>query len=258
MTEQKRVFTYQAHNNIDKHKVVLVDAKQAEEIVNSGKGVHLDMAKLSQFESEASRLHAEYKRNVDAIKNNDDPRVTEEVVAWELGKLKDKYDADAKQLDADYQAFRKSEQQAAKEAAAKAVVKVSKNDEQVASQFVTRASLDLATASDDDKSGIVRQVAKDIAYLSDGEKTALQANIGGLLNGLTQTDKNILVEAVKDVRDPAILSYKIAQQLPVDILTEKRRTEILKKVVAESQFSQEKGGIDREFYEEYLKEGSDK
>lgn len=228
MSEQKRVFMYQAHDNIDKHQVALVDASKAEELVEAGKGVHLDMPKLSEFETEASRLHAEYKRDVEAIKSNDDPRVTEEVVAWELDKLKKKYDADAKQLDADYQAFRKSEQQAAKEAAAKAVVKVSKNDEQVASQFVTRVSLDLATASDDDKSGIVRQVVKDIAYLSDGEKTALQANIGGLLTGLKQSDKNTLVEAVKDVRDPAILSHKIAQQLPVDVLTEKRIHEIAK------------------------------
>src|SRR5699024_11081985 len=158
------------------------------------------------------------------------------------------------QLAQDYSQWRKAQQEDAKKRAARAVVKVSKDDEQVASQFVTRASLNLATATDDEKGVIVNQIVEDISHLSDGEKTAMQSQISSLLGGLDSTQRNMLVDAVKDVRNSDLLAEKVADQLPVDILSEKRISDIAKKIVSESTFSQAEGGIDKEFYEEHLKQ----
>src|SRR5699024_1907598 len=130
--------------------------------------VKLDLPELDEFERKASELHAEYKKQVERINATDDPRMTDEVKSWEIGKLDETYDAETAQLAQDYAQWRQAQQEDAKKRAARAVVNVTKDDEQVASQFVTRASLNLATASDDEKSVIVNQIVKDIAHLSDG------------------------------------------------------------------------------------------
>src|SRR5690625_4818793 len=141
-----RLFTYQDH------KVITTDSEeQAEELIASGDAVKLDLPELDEFERKANELHAKYKSDVDAIRNSDDPRITDEVKEWEIGKIDESYEAETAQLEQEYAQWRQAQQADAKKRAARAVVSVTKDDEQVASQFVTRASLRLATAVGNEK-----------------------------------------------------------------------------------------------------------
>src|SRR5690625_3403015 len=161
-----RLFTYQPVDNIDKHKAIHAESEeQAQELIDSGKAVKLDMPELKKYEQKASELHANYKKEVEKIKESDNPLMTDEVKRWEIGKLDESYEAETTQLEQEYTQWRKQQQEEAKARAARAVVNVTKDDEQVASQFVTRASLNLATASDDQKGAIVSQLVRDIEHL---------------------------------------------------------------------------------------------
>lgn len=225
-----RLFTYQPIDNTDKHKVIHTDAEQAREYVESGKAVKLDLPELSKLEEQADSLYEKYERDVNEVKASANPLHTDKVKAYEIDALEQEMRSQSALIDQEYQTWRQTQKEEARKRAATAVVSVSKNDETVADQMVTRYSLRLATASDDDINGIASDLQADIAHLTDGQKVGLQKAITPLLGQFESQYRNTLVDAVQDVRNGDLLSEKVANQLPTDVLTKLRMHDALKDV----------------------------
>ncbi|MEZ7173551.1 hypothetical protein [Sporosarcina sp. OR05] len=227
-----RIFTYQTDGDIAKHAVITVDDQKAESLIADGKAVKLDLPEFDRLEREASDLHDQYKADIAAIKNTDNPLLKlPDVQAYELDKVEREYREKSAQLQADWTAYRAKQLDEAKLKAARAVVKVTQGDRLVAEQFIDRASLQLATAHD--KGEVLFDVAQKIRLLSDEQKTALQGKVAGLLSGIegSTREKTAVVNAVQDVRNSDLLAVKVAEQLPKSVLEKQRISDIVKKVV---------------------------
>lgn len=218
----KRIYNYESK------RMEEVDPTKAEELTSKGEAIKLDMPKLTEYESEAKRLHGEYENKVSKIINDDNPAMTEEVKEYELKKLREQYDADTSELSEDYSAWRAEQIEESRQKAARSFVKVSDKDKQLAEQLASRYTLDIHATGQDAASSI----ADEIALLSDSERAALQSNISGVLSQIDDKgDKHRIIDAVRQVKNEDAIAYDIAKQLPHDILDEKRRSEIVKDVV---------------------------
>lgn len=218
----KRIYNY-ASKRLEE-----VDATKAEELVSKGEAIKLDMPKLSEYESEAKRLHGEYENKVSKIRNDDNPAMTKEVKEYELKKAQEEYDIQTAQLESDYSAWRSQQIEESRQKAARSFVKVSDRDKQLAEQLASRYTLDIHAKGQDAAASIV----DEIALLSDSERVALQSNISGVLSHIDdKIDKQIIIDAVRQVKNEDAIAYDIAKQLPHDILDEKGRSEIVKDVV---------------------------
>lgn len=231
------------------------DMTKANELINAGKAIKLDLPELDNFEKQASDIYDEYMKKMKQIKQSDNPIYTDEVKKYELARLKQEYEQKSQEIEAKYQEYRKKALEDAKVKAARAVIKVSEADKLTAEQFANRAILSLASASD--KSAALKRIADDIALLTDEQKTALQGEIVRVLAQVSDdyySDKQAVIAAVQDVRNPDLLAYEVAKQLPHTVLSKQRQRAIIEQVVNEP--SAMTGGIDKEFYEEYIKGAS--
>lgn len=244
-----RLFDYENHRVIEES-----DPVKAEELISAGKAKKLILPGLDEMERKADELHANYKKEVQRVKESDNPLLQDEKVqAYELGKIEEEYRAKSAEVEAKYTAWRAEQIAQAKTRAAQAVVKVSDNDRAVAEQFRNRASLKLASAIDAGEALV--EIKNEIDLLTDEQKTALQGEITGLLAGIegNQTYKQAVIAAVQDIRNEDLLAVKVAEQLPYTVLTKQRRDDIVQQVMSETSSVFRGGSLTREQYEE-LKE----
>lgn len=245
-----RLFDYE-----NKRVIYVDDRVKANELIDAGKAIELDLPELEKYEKQASDIYDAYQKEVERIKNSDNPIFTEEVKEYELNRLKEEYERKSAEVEQQYIEYRNKALQDAKVKAAQATVKVTDADKQVAEQFAARASLQLAGAYEQEKSEAVMRIVDDIRHLTDEQRTALQANASQLLANVDDAaDKRKLIAAMQEVRNPDLLALKVAKQLPHTVLTKQRIKRIAEQVVKEDA-EKEIGGIDREFYEEHLKGG---
>lgn len=233
------------------------DATKADELINAGKAVKLELPELERYEKAAADIYDEYMAKVKQIKQSDNPIYTDEVKAYELARLKEEYEQKSAEIEEEYQKYRKQAIEDAKVKAARAVVKITEADKLTAEQFANRAILSLAGAAD--KGAALKRIADDISLLTDEQKTALQGEIVRVLEQVGDdyyADKQAVIAAVQDVRNPDLLAYEVAKQLPHSVLFKQRQRAIVEKVINEPSAIMG-GGIDKEFYEEYIK-GADK
>jgi len=219
----KRIYNYES-NRVDE-----VEATKAAELIGSGEAIALDMPKLTEYERQAKQLHADYEDKVAKIKASEHPTMTADVKEYELKQLRDEYEQATEELAGNYTAWSAEQVATSKEKAARSYVNVTQKDKQLAEQLAARYSLNLAA----DGQSVVASIADDIRLLSDSERVALQSTIGGLLNQIDDKgDKQAIIDAVRAVRNEDAIAYQIAQQLPVDILDNKRISDIAKDIVA--------------------------
>lgn len=237
----------------DKKVIYEEDAAKADELINAGKAVKLDLQELENFEKQASDVYDEYVTKVKQIKQSDNPIYSDEVKSYELARLKQEYEEKSAAIEAEYLAYREKAIEEAKVRAARAVVEVTEADKLTAEQFANRAILSLAGAAD--KGAALKRIADDIALLTDEQKTALQSEIVRVLEQVGDdyyTDKQAVIAAVQDVRNPDLLAYEVAKQLPHTVLSKQRQRAIIEQVVNEPS-AMTGGNVDKEFYEKYIK-----
>lgn len=243
-----RLFDYETKKVIE-----MDDQTKANELIDAGKAIKLDLPELEKYEREAKQVYESYKKQVERIKQSDNPLLQDEKVrAYELDRLEQEYRKQSQEVEEAYQAYRKQALEEAKVRAAQASVKLTNKDKQTAEQFATRASLELAGAYDDEKSEAVAQIIDDIRLLTDEQRTALQRHASELLTHVDDaTDKRKLIDAIKEVRNPDLLAVEVARQLPHTVLTMQNIADIAKEVARNGLSGS--GGVTREFYEEHLK-----
>src|SRR5690625_1195425 len=247
-----RLFDYE-----NKRVITESDSTKAEELISAGKAVKLELPELDEYTQKADDIYENYKKEVERIKESDNPLMTDEVKAYEIDKLDKQMREQSAEVEEEYIAWKQAQIDEAKARAARAVVKVSDNEKQIAEQFAVRAGLRLANAFDDEKGAVIQQIINDIRLLTDEERTALQAQASQLLADIDDVgEKRKLISAMQEVRNSDLLAVNVAKQLPHSVLTKQRVHDIAKRVAGESMHAT--GGIDREFYEKYLKEGTDK
>lgn len=244
-----RLFDYETKKVIE-----MDDQIKANELIEQGKAIKLDLPELEQFERKARDIYNSYESAVKRVKESDNPLLQDEKVRkYELDRLEKEYRAKSQEIEEEYQAYRKQALEDAKVRAAQASVKLTSKDKQTAEQFATRASLELVGAYDDEKSEAVARIIEDIRLLTDEQRTALQAHAGELLANVNDaTDKRKLIQAMKEVRNPDLLAVEVARQLPYTVLTMQNISDIAKKVVRDNELNG-MGGVTRDFYEEHLK-----
>ncbi|GIN58091.1 hypothetical protein J8TS2_24100 [Lederbergia ruris] len=243
-----RIFNYE-----NKRVEEISDDMQADELIRSGQAVELDIPMLTSYENKADEIHTNYKKEVERIKNSDNPLLqSPEVRKYELDRLEQEYRAQSAEVEAEYKEWRAAQIEESKVRAAQATIKVSDNDKLVAEQFKNRASLKLAAAVE--KGDALTEIKNEISLLTDGQRVALQGEIAGLIGGIegNATHKQAIISAVQDIRNSDLLAVKVAEQLPHSVLTMQRVEDIAKRVAREPGAMRD-GGIDREFYEEHLK-----
>lgn len=210
-----------------------VEPAKAAELVEKGEAIKLELPKLNEFETTAKQLHRDYTNKVARIKENEHPAATEEIKAYELEQARDEYEQTTAELANDYSTWRATQVEEAKQKAARSFVKVSEKDKQLAEQLASRYALNIAADGQD----AAMSIADEIALLSDSERVALQGHIGGLLASIENTaDKNRIIDAVRTVKNEDAIAYDVARQLPRDVLTDKRISDIAKQVVQDSTF----------------------
>jgi hypothetical protein len=230
MAEQ-RIFTFEGTDKMDQHRLYSVDHKEASALISEGKAVEVNLPELDGFRKQSAELTRKFKAEEQKIKSSTDPRDTAEVKVYELKKLESQYQADIKAVESDYQKYRQEALDVAKTSAAQSVTDVTDRDRRVAEQFASREALDLQLiVNKHEKSAKVIEIASDVRRMTDEQKTALQANIGSLLAHVDDTaDKRKLVSAVKDVRNPDVLTVKVAESLPHTAINEYHVLKVLRK-----------------------------
>ena len=243
-----RLFDYETKKVIE-----MDDQVKANELIDAGKAIKLDLPELEQFERKAQEISANYKKKVEGVKTSDHPLMQDaKVKAYELARLEEEYRKQSAEVEEAYQEYRKQALKDAKVRAAQASVRLTEKDKQTAEQFATRASLELAGAYDDEKSEAVARIIDDIRLLTDEQRTALQRHASELLANVDDDrDKRKLIDAMKEVRNKDLLAVEVAKQLPHTVLTMQNISDIAKKVARNEM--QGSGGVTREFYEEHLK-----
>lgn len=245
-----RIFDYETKKVIEMN-----DHVKANELIDAGKAVKLDLPELNEFKKKADDIHETYKKQVERIKESPNPLLQDEKVrAYELDRLEQEYRKQSQEIEEAYQAYRKKALEEAKVRAAQASVKLTEKDKLTAEQFATRASLTLAGAYEQEKSEAVDKIVDDIRLLTDEQRTALQGQAGRLLANVDDTnDRRKLINAMQEVRNPDLLAVEVAKQLPHSVLTMQNVSDIAKRVVKDNELHA-KGGINREFYEKHLKQ----
>lgn len=240
--------------NFEEKKVIYMeDEAKADELINAGKAVKLELPELERLEKQASDIYDEYMAKVKQIKQSNNPIYTEEVKAYELERLKKEYEQKSQEIEAEYQKYREKAIEEAKIRAAQARMKITKEDRAVAEQFKNRALLKIVGTSDKGKA--LSEIKNEIELLTDEQKTALQGYIAEILKDIDGhiLQKQAVISAVQDVCNEDLLAYEVAKQLPASVKPiEAFYEEIAKKVVNEPS-ALSGGGINKEFYEEYIK-----
>lgn len=244
-----RIFDYESKKVIE-----MDDQVRANELIDAGKAIKLDLPELDNFEKQAEEVYNSYKSAVKRVKESDNPLLQDEKVRkYELDRLEKEYRAKSQEIEEAYQTYREQALEEAKVRAAQASVKLSDKDKLTAEQFATRAGLTLAGAYGDEKGEAVTRIIEDIRLLTDEQRTALQRHASELLTHVDDaTDKRKLIDAMQEVRNPDLLALEVAKQLPYSVLTMQNISDIAKKVVKDNQLNAS-GGMTREFYEEYIK-----
>jgi len=245
-----RLFDYETKKVIEES-----DQAKANELIDAGKAVKLDLSELDEFQRKSDNIYHQYNKQVAKVRESDNPLLQDEKVRkYELDRLEKEYRKQSQEVEEAYQKYRKQSLEDAKVRAAQASVRLTDKDKLTAEQFATRASLELAGAYEQDKSKTVKRIVDDIRLLTDEQRTALQANASQLLVNIDDVkDKRKLINAMQEVRNPDLLALEVANQLPRTVLTMQRVREIAKKTAVESIFSHQQG-IGLEFYEEHLKQ----
>src|SRR5690625_4030375 len=245
-----RLFDYETKKMIE-----MDDQVKANELIDAGKAVRLDLPELEEFEKKAREIYEQYNKKVEGVKTSDHPLMQDaKVKAYELTRLEEEYRKQSQEIEEEYQEYRKQALEEAKVRAAQASVKLTNKDKQTAEQFATRASLELAGAYDDEKGEAVARIIEDIRLLTDEQRTALQRHASELLTHVDDDrDKRKLIDAIKEVRNPDLLAVEVARQMPHTVLTMQNISDLAKKVVRENELGGSMGGVTRDFYEEHLK-----
>src|SRR5690625_3132816 len=150
MTETQRLFDYKNKQVITEHEPAKV-----EELIATGDYKKLVIPKLTELERKAEGIYSSYKKEVDRVRNSDNPLHTDDVKRYELAKLEKEMREQSEQVEQEWTQYRVEQHAEAKTLAARATVKVSENDKLTAEQFITRASLSLASSYEDDKGAIL-------------------------------------------------------------------------------------------------------
>lgn len=247
-----RLFDYESKKVIE-----MDDQVKAKELINAKKAIELELPEVDSYEKQARDIYDSYKKDVERIKNSDNPIMQDEKVQkYELDRLEQDYREQSAKIEEAYQAYRKQALEDAKVKAAQATVKVTDKDKLTAEQFATRAGLELAGAYEQDKSVTVARIVDDIRLLTDEQRTALQANASQLLANIDDAgDKRKLINAMQEVRNKDLLAVEVARQLPHSVLTMQNISDISKQVVKDKELHST-GGMTRDFYEKHLKEQS--
>lgn len=235
-----------------KKVIEMDDHIKANELIEGGKAIRLNLPELDEFKKKADDIHETYKKQVERIKQSDNPLLQDEKVQkYELDRLEQEYRKQSAEVEEAYQEYRKKSLEDAKIRAAQASVRLTEKDRLTAEQFATRASLTLAGAYEQEKSEAVAKIIDDIRLLTDEQRTALQAQAGRLLANVDDaSDRRKLINAMQEVRNPDLLAVEVAKQLPHSVLTMQRVSDIAKQAAREMPGSD---GLTREFYDEYLK-----
>src|SRR5690625_6084944 len=116
-----RLFNYE-----DKKIIYEDDQTKADELINSGKAIKLDLSELDKYEKKSNEIYENYRKEVDRIKNSDNPLLQDDKVQqYELNRLKEDYEQKSAEVEREYLAYRNKAIEDAKVKAARAVVKVS-------------------------------------------------------------------------------------------------------------------------------------
>jgi len=218
-----RLFDYETKKVIEES-----DQAKANELIDEGKAIELDLSKVDGYEKQARDIYDTYESAVKRVKESDNPLLQDEKVRkYELDRLEQQYKEKSKEVEEAYQEYRKQALEDAKVKAAQASVKVPEKDKLTAEQFATRASLKLTGAFEQDKGVTVMQVINDIKLLTDEQRTALQEHASKLLESVDDmADKRSLINAMQEVRNKDIMALEVAKQLPHTVLTMQRIKEI--------------------------------
>lgn len=230
----KSVFLFQSVGNYDKHTLLVdfADAKKAEKIVNEGKGIYVDLGEYEKYKEKAAQIHREYEEQKQRIREAENPLLRHpEVQKYELERIEREYEEKTKQIQAEYELFRKRQIEEARKRAAQATIEVTDQDRLTAEQFKNRAALKLAAAADNDKGRILLEIIEEIKLLTDEQKTALQGEIVDLLTSIEgfSREKMAIIDELQDIRNQELLVLKIAEQLPLTVTTDYNLYKLAKK-----------------------------
>src|SRR5690625_7672640 len=102
-----KLFNFESIDNIDKHTVFTEDDPvKADELIKSGKAIRLDLPKYDELEGKASELHAIHKKEIEEIKDSDNPIMTADVKAYEIDKLEKQFQEESEAIEAEYMEWR--------------------------------------------------------------------------------------------------------------------------------------------------------
>lgn len=242
-----RLFNYETQRIIEG-----IDAKEAEQLIENGQAIQLDLRELDEFYAEADRIYDDYKNKVRALKDSDNPIYKQkDVLKYELDKLEKEYQEQSAATEEEYKEWRAEQLVAAKTRAARAVTKVSDEAKEFAEQFANRMKIAIAI---DAKEGIAK-LLHDIMLLTDEQKTALQPYILDLAAKADAQHKSMIITEIRNVKNHDLLAVKVAEQLPPTSLEKKRISDIAKKAARVPNAAFKRDRITPEIYEKYLKGG---
>src|SRR5690625_3453464 len=141
MTETQRLFDYKNKQVITEHEPAKV-----EELIATGDYNKLDIPKLTELERKAEGIYASYKKEVERVRNSDNPLHTDDVKRYELDKLEKEMREQSAEVEQEWNEYRAEQHAEAKTRAARATVRVTDNDKLTAEQFTSRANLSLASS----------------------------------------------------------------------------------------------------------------
>src|SRR5690625_2477860 len=79
-----KLFNFESIDNIGKHTVFTEDdPTKADELVQSGKAIRLDLPKYDELQGKANELYENHKKAIEEIKDSDNPIMTADAKAYE-------------------------------------------------------------------------------------------------------------------------------------------------------------------------------
>lgn len=228
--ETKNIFTFKQTGDYDKHTLITnYDTEKAEELIASGVATEIDLSIFDINRDRAKELHADFKQGEQALKDEDNPLFTPDVKAYELDKLKQKYESDSQAIQSEHEAYINETIETTKTKAAQSVTSVSEQDKEVSSQALNRYVLQLAATGVKDKATVVDEIIGQIELLTDSQRVALQSDIPTLLASIDdESQRRQVIEEVTLTRNLDALSHKAALQIPYNVTTEYQTESIVR------------------------------
>lgn len=236
---EKQLFLLKNYGKHSKHEVIKSNDEEARTLIAEGKAVEVYFKDAEEYRKKADELANQYAQKVARIEGENHPTYTKEVRDYELSQAWREYEAQARQLEKEWEGKRKELLEKAKAKAAKATVHVTQVDRDIAEQVINRLILDVKGAQNNIAFNEALENAKDtLAYLTDGEKIAIQAKLPELLSEIEakaqgfgeKASIGVLIDVVKDVDNLDLHAHTIANYLPNgrDIVADYHRKKLVK------------------------------